>query len=401
MNRNITVALAAAAILGTAGGTYAAVQVANGDGNDPGPSAKPPSGSSPTPGKDDTAKPSDDSKPTDSPKPTPSEDTESTPAPDGLAAPLWITDTAIHDGDKTLQFSGIPEGVWSVERIEGGYLIANGTYDAESYGLYVVSEEDTYAQFVGFVSGTWDVNNEGNQVIGRENGKDRYAIWDLQSRKRVETVVPEVEGAPLTDASSGRAAFAGNDGHVVTEWLDGKVPIAVNTSRPSGDSGIVLRDVTEWAISDDGAWWAGNAPNTDLKNRPDQGVCATGGVFMSAGDGSEPWLNCDFRFYGRTAEISPNGKAALAVDALTDGFGPGGFDQLDLATGASLRGWSAPNMGKNPIYNGRFEDDNTITLMSAFDYDGNGTIIYSCSLGGDCTEVDRYEGDAVLGDSNR
>lgn len=394
MNRNAIIALAAAGIIGTAGGTFAAVQAAGSDNgsdardSDSAASDNPSGSSSSGPSKPSTDDPTDETDQTDE---TPGgTDAPSGPSDGDPGAPLWATSSVIHDGETELSFSGVST-VERIERVADGYLVADGDgYGKKPYGVYLVTERNTAATAVAFVRGTWDVDASGTRIIGYDADDESYGIWDIASQKQTSTF--DNGGGTLEPPQKGRAAFAGTDGILALEWRNpAGDPVVVTTAQDNAEGGIALFGVSDWSISSDGEWFVGNKPNPDTS--ADNGICATGGTFIQAGDGADPWVNCDYRFYGAPT-ITPDGKQALAVDALTDGFGPGGFTALTTADGSAGSSFETPKDAA--VTEGVISSNDVITLRAALSYDGNGTVIYTCDFEGTCDEVARSEAESVI-----
>lgn len=392
MNRNAIIALAAAGVIGTAGGTFAAVQLTGDDGTQAGDqetssSSAPTSAPTKSP-KGGTSSGTSSGAPSGAPTGLPSESQSSAPA--GSGGPLWATSSVIHDGDTELHYSGIGS-VERVERAADGYLVADGDgYGKQPYGVYLVTERNTYATPVAFVRGTWDVDASGTRIIGYDANKPFYGIWDVASQKR--TTKFDNGGGTLEPPEAGRAAFAGPDGLLALEWRNpAGDPVVLTTAQDNAEAGIALTGVSDWSISSDGEWFVGNKPNPDPD--ADSNTCATGGTFIQAGDGAEPWEDCDYRFYGAPT-LTPSGDRALAVDALTDGFGPGGFSVLSTSDGSVTSSFNVPKDAA--VTEGVITSDDEVTLRAALSYDGNGTVIYTCDFEGDCDEVARSEAESVI-----
>lgn len=404
MKRNVLAGLVATAVLGTAGGTFAAVQL-TGDRTEPTASAQDPGSTeaaSPAEEPSQDGATEDAPSTTDGPSQQPTEDPTQEPSTSGSgpAVPstdvLWTTTSVLHDGPKEIHLSGVSGEPMSVQRLADGYLLAFAdrpdAWGNPLQALYVVTEEDPYSDNVIFVRGSWDVDPSGTRLIGWDHDAREYGIWDLDSMKRTETV-QRPDGVQHPQRAI--AGFAGTDGDVVTGWKKDGQAFNWVTDLRSGDGGPALEGVSDWAISDDGSTFLGNTTDPDPKS--EAGVCATGGTFISAGDGAEPWLNCDSRFYNR-AEYSPGETEGLAVPAMTDGFGPGALDRLDTATGERIgqldlfKGVAK----KYPTRVAHYASDDLIALNAAFDVDGDGTVVLLCTLDGSCRKEASTEGVSAL-----
>lgn len=406
MKRNVLAGLVATAVLGTAGGTFAAVQL-TGDGTEPTAATRDPGSTGSTPtgapsksngGEETPTGPTASDEPTQQPTEDPTQEPTATGSEPAVpsADVLWTTTSVLHDGKKKINLSGISGDPMSVERLDDGYLIAFADQADQSgtplQALNVITEDEPYGDGFAWVRGEWDVDPSGTRLIAWENETEQYAVWDLGSLKKTETIEqPEGMQAPEMPI----AGFAGPDGDVVTGWQQDGRPTNWVTELGSGDGGPALQGVTDWTISDDGSTFLGNAPNPDEKS--DAGLCATGGTFGSAGDGGEPWLNCDSRFLDR-GEYSPDGTEGLAVPALTDGFGPGALDRLDATTGKRIAQLDLFKgvAKKYPTRVAHYASDELIALNAAFDVDGDGTVIMLCTLDGACRKEASAEGVSAL-----
>ncbi|UAL29203.1 hypothetical protein K8W59_15700 [Nocardioides rotundus] len=302
------------------------------------------------------------------------------------AAPLWATPGAIHDGDKVIEVKGMGR-INSVRRLpDGGYLATEpatpGSEDPAK-GVYRVSPEGQ-ADLVTFIRGVGDVNADGTRFVGLDLKSDRYVVRDIATgRELAEISVGPRRGSRPT----GRAAYL--DTRVATEWRAPKAKRSyVYAVTPSSDeSPLVLAEgLSEWNVSAEGGRIAGNRPNRDPN--ADSNRCAVIGTLSQ-----KKTIDCGHWFYGAQAAYSPDGSRLLAVPALTDGFGPGRFDVLNSWDGSVEAEVDLPDWAQR----GAFLDEDTLMVKGATDGDGNGTVIYTCELDGQCRETARSEADAVLG----
>lgn len=355
MHRNVVAALAAAAVLGTAGGTIAAVAGAPeeaGRGDDPAASSAP------------------------------------DPAWDGGATgePLWATDTTIHDGDRTRQVDGMG-ALGEVRRLPDGAYLALDRVErpGATAGVYRIGR-DGMAESIGFVSGRGDVDSTGTRFVGLDAERNAYLVLDIADGTVLHTIE---DGVQPGSRPGGAASFAGED--VVTEWeVDGRRRPSVVRSGPDGeDAEEVARGVRNWDVSTDGDILAGNAAPDDL--RAEIVDCARTGPIGDAE--TERSIDCGVRFY-TSAVFSPAGTSVLTVDAMTDGFGPGGFEVLDAATGRSRGEVPTPALTTSGV----FLDEDRLLVQSALNTEGAGARLHTCSIDtATCEEIAVAEGDVRLG----
>lgn len=372
MNRIAVIAVSAAAVLGTVGGTYAATSgVFDSDGSGGDPTASSESGS-PSAG-------ATSEKPTKSPT--------STTSPTGTGEPaqtdgqlLYMEGGTIHDGDTTVQVSGFRIGdVQDLQRISGGWLVIErtGSQDAEFNATFVDSSGATTD--IGTILGTWDVNDDGDSIV---------ALWE--SGPAAETDYQEDPiGYQIRDARSGkvrvqlepdRPGYARSEAgfvedNVVIGWTseDDDPELLQWQSYGAGGFNVIAKGVIGSSTGPTGnritAQTLG-APNSD-----DVG-CLTGG----ATTGDDWWTQCKFTGYPSTPKFSPDGTRLLAVPARTDGFGPGAFAILDADTGKKVQGFRAPEFTADAVW----ADDQGLFIEAYKDADFNGGVIHRCDLSGNC-----------------
>lgn len=302
------------------------------------------------------------------------------------AAPLWATPGAIHDGEKVVEVRGMNR-ISSVRRLpRGGYLateaVSPGTEDP-AQRVYRVSPKGR-ADLVTFVRGVGDVNADGTRFVGLALRSDRYVVREIATgRELAEVSVGPRRGSRPT----GAAAYL--DDRVATEWRAPKAKRSyVSAVTPSSDEPplVLAEGLSEWNVSAEGGRIAGNQPNRDAN--ADSNRCAVTGTL-----GQKKTIDCGHWFYGRQAAYSPDGSRVLAVPALTDGFGPGRFDVLNSWDGSVEAKVDLPDWAQE----GAFLDEDTLMVKGATDGDGTGTVIYVCEVDGQCRETARSEADAVLG----
>lgn len=384
-------AVATAAVIGTTGGAATALRA-----DEPAAAGqRPGTGASATPtGPASSGRPSaDPTAPASSPTPAPTaEPTSAGGSSNGGAstvsqAPLWATPGAIHDGDKVIEVNGMGT-INSVRRLPGGGYLATepatpGSEDPAK-GVYRVSPEGQ-ADLVTFIRGTGDVNADGTRFIGLGLKSDRYVVRDIATGRALAEI--SVGSRPGSEPV-GAAAYVGD--RAATEWrVPGGEESYVYITTPSSDEPPqeIGAGLSQWNAAPQGERFAANVENSDPNAESTRCV----GLIESVG--SRPRTDCNRWFYGAQATYSPDGSRVLAVPAATDGFGPGQFDVLDSEDGSLIAEVDLPDWAQW----GAFLDRDTLVVKGATDGDGNGTVIYTCELDGQCRETARSEADAVLG----
>lgn len=365
MKQTYVATLAAAAMVGTVGGTTLALRSAPNSGSEP--SSNPTATASSSPGSPGSPVP--------------------TSGPIDASQPLWTTPTSIHDGDRVVDVvdMGDIDQVW---RTSNGYLATQTSTPSDpAVGVYRVTP-DGLAELMTFILGRGSVDPTGQQFVGLDLDSRTYQVREIATGKVHFTV----EQGTRPESSPAQAAdFA--PGGVITQWranVNGEQERYLVRSQESeaGTGTEIPGQLMDWASSPSEDLLVGNTRNPDP--RADSGFCLTTGT---SGGGSARVQNCDLSSYGERAVIDSSGTRVLAVPALTDGFGPGRFSVVDMRTGkiqgnVDLPAWSTQ---------GAFLDQDTLVVHGAYNGNGKGTVIYRCELDGGCREVARTEADGQLG----
>lgn len=366
MKQKYVATLAAAAMVGTVGGTTLALRSAPDSASEPSGNPAATAGSGP--------KGPASGSPTSSPAINASE-------------PLWTTPTSIHDGDRVVDVvnMGDIDQVW---RTSDGYLATQTSTPSDpAVGVYRVTP-DGLAQLMTFILGRGSVDPTGQQFIGLDLDSRTYQVREISTGK-VQFAVEEGTRPESSPAPAADFAPAG----VVTQWrasVDGeKERYLVHTQdSDTSTSTEIPAQLTDWASSPTQDLLVGNTRNPDP--RADSGLCLSTGTSRG---GTDRVQNCDLSSYGERAVIDPSGTRVLAVPALTDGFGPGGFSVVDLRTGEVQGSVDLPDWSTQ----GAFLDQDTLVVHGAYNGNGKGTVIYRCELDTGCREVARTEADGQLG----
>lgn len=359
MNRSAAAALAAAAVIGIAGGTFAAATGLGGGEKEKDPGSA--SSSEPTT--------------------TGSTGRTETPTarPNTPAQLLYMDDAQIHDGYTHVAVSGFDlTSVRSLVRIRGGWLVVEGTSDQEpSFDVTVVaSNGDTTP--IGSVSGLWDINEDGSRFVAFGDGA--YRVTDLTSGAVVDVAIKGPEGSD----PAANAAFTGDA--VLTGWVD---PLGNQTVRrtdlTTGKNKDVMSGlISGWTASPRGLLMAGDV---DDDGRP----CIAGGQVV--GDHGDWWDTCDWRFHGLRPQYSPNGEQVLVIPAETDGFGPGLFGVLDSENGRQIGEVDVPDWS----ITAEWGDNDEIFVLGQRDAEDTSAVIYRCRIDQECTTERESQARLVLG----
>jgi hypothetical protein len=357
MNRIATIAIAAAAVAGIAGGTFAATAGPGAD--DPQDAGRGSTGTTTDPGS--------------SPSGTST----------GDPVPFYLAGRTIVDGDDAVALVGITvDNVRSLERVPGGWFVVTATSPQEPAfrGTYVAKDGTTTN--VGRFVGQWDLDEARDSVVARFG--DYYQVRDVTTGE-VTQELPTVKGAdgPLSDA-----AFSGND--VITSWRDSSedqlvVGIDLATGRQYDVTG---GSILNYTTSADGTRLAGEQYRSQEVSGP---TCLAGGP-VDAFD-EDGWETCDWRTNGFLPQFSPDGSRLLTVPYDTEGFGPTSFGILDARTGRVRNELDVPELVTDAVW----ADDDTLYLHGYADGDLTGGTIYECTLTGDCTKTAASKQHIVLG----
>lgn len=357
MRQSHIITLAAAALVGAVGGTTLALT-----GADPGARGTDPAG-----GTSSSAAPS----------------AGRSSGEGAETQPLWATRTSIHDGDRVIDVTNMGN-VGVVWRLPTGYLATEAvSVDQPAVGVYRVSPTGL-ARLVTFIRGQGDVDQSGRRFVGLDSEARQYRVLNIASG----TVVQTVAQGTRPDSRPGEAAAFTPDG-VVTEWRqpDSNSSYLVRTDE-NGDSTELGSYASDWGVSPTGDLLAGNTRNPDRTSNA--GSCLSTG---SLTESDERVQNCELRVYDERAPLSPSGSQVLAVPALTDGFGPGVFAVVDIATGEVRGEVELPPLALA----GALLADDTVLVRASINDSGQGTVIYRCALDARCEEVERTEADGHLG----
>lgn len=371
MNRTTAAALIAAAIVGTTSGAFAATR-----GGDADPGSNPDGAA---PGSRATAKATPSSG-SNAPAPT------SSPYEPPTAAPLlYAAPNAIHDGAKVIPFKG-PHHIHQLARSADGYVVAEPTSSQEaSFELWTIDAKGRTNDFASVI-GIWDLNANGNRLVGTDSETGKVTVWDLANGNPVAT------WSGTTDAT-GRAGFAG-DMVLVTQLGDDAAADLVRWSPDTGISKKIGIGYEELSLSGGGSYLAG-ASGPEGVPATDNTCLHLQSTWMSRK--RVDWTTCDWRAYGDAAKFSPNGTRLLAVPKETDGFGPGQFGVLDASDGPGdlVARINAPAR----TLGAQWADDDHLFLYGANTDDPantKGSWIQRCDLKGTCTKEVRSSQDLIV-----
>lgn len=348
MNRTSAAALAAAAVLGIVGGSYAATL-----GIDL--------------GKDDGQR-AGDQQSTTSPEPSTPTRSSETPAPSSPAQLLYMDSGTIHDGYTHVTVEDVDiKRVSALVRIRGGWLVVTSTSPEKSTfrGMVVTASGDQTD--LGLFDGSWDINADGTQFVALY--EDGYRVTPLMDEEAVDVDLSGPAGATATAT----AAFAGEA--VLTGWTSasGK-PMTLRTELSNGRSRVVpTGELTGWTASPRGLLMSGEVVGEATS-------CLEGGRVL--GDHADWWRTCDWRGYGLRPQYSPDGEQLLVVPSDTEGFGPTLYGVLDSETGKIRQEIQPPES----TIGAEFGDNDEVFVLVQKDAEGAGQEIYRCKLGEKCTK---------------
>ena len=353
MNRIATMAIAAAAVAGIAGGTFAATS--GGDPDDSRGGAPGSGGSSPSGSAD----------------------------PEDGPVPFYLAGRTLVDGDDAVALVGITvDNVRSLERVPGGWFLVTATSPQEPAfrGTFVAQDGETTD--VGAFAGQWDLDAERDSVVARFG--DYYEVRDVTTGE-VTQEITTVKGAagPLSNA-----AFSGDD--VITSWRDSRESeFVVGVDLDSGRQyDVTSSGLLNFTTSVDGLQVVGEQFRSQEVSGP---TCLAGGP-VDAFD-EEGWDTCDWSTNGLLPQLSPSGTQLLTVPYETEGFGPTSFGILDVANGRVRSEFDVPEL----VTDGVWADNDTLFLHGYADGDLRGGVIYECSLTGDCTKIAVSKQHVLLG----
>ena len=351
MNRTLAAALAAASVLGIAGGAFAASHVPTSAPSRPAASSSS-SSSSPLP--------------------------SSSPVP--ATEPLLYADPGeIHDGSTVVRTPAKGQ-VGDVARVEGGYVLTTKASTQEpAFHLYVVSDSGETTKLAD-TFGTFAVSPDGMQVASLASTDLHVHIWDVTNGAPRGTWMPPRHVQP-----NGHVAFDGRTVVVGAETFGGRPRVYLWTPE-SGSSRQVsssLRSVTAA-----GGYVAGLVTS----DTPDLGeFCLT--AWRPAAP-QYRWRNCTLAADHLTGpEFSPNGKRVLASPARADGFGPGSISAVEVTSGDPV----ATFLAGDGTYGARWADDTHVWVSGPSNADATDTVIRRCNLAGECTVAARVPQRAVVG----
>ncbi len=356
MNRTTAAALIAAGVVGLVGGTVSAVVRGSS-----GPTASSPPGSSPSP----------------------------SPSPRTV---LYAGDKTIHDGDQRIRYRAPFDTPDRLVRSATGYLIAQSTSPQEpSFRIYAVAEDGATTR-VADVLGDWDVNEQGDHVVGTDLDSGRVTTWDLTGSPTARG--PKYDG-PATAVWQG-------DRVLISAHLDSQDPWRLFTWDPTSGKTkqTAVPGMADLTVSPDGTL-LGGAVGVEGFTTDNANPCLR--VAATPGSPATEWTTCDWRANGGATQLfSPAGTRVLAVPAQTDGFGPGQFATFSAEKGPSggVRTFLTPDLTMDAAW----LDEDHLLLIGATDADltpETGRWIRLCDLTGECTEVTtRAPGKLVLGEQS-
>ena len=346
MNRIATTAIAAAAVAGIAGGTFAATS---------GFGADDPQGTGSTTGTSASA----------------------------TAGPFYLDGRTLVDGDTKVPVKGVTvDNVMSLERVSGGWFVVTATSPQEPAfrGTYVTPDGSTTD--VGEFLGQWDVDAEGDSVVALFG--DSYEIRDVTTGE----VTQELNTVRGADGPLGDAAFAGDD--VIAAWRDAdENKLLVGTDPATGRAyDVTGTPLLNFATSPDGEHLAGERFRSQEVDGP---TCLNGGP--TDGIDESGWETCDWRTNALKPQFSPDGSRLLAVPYATEGLGPTKLGVLDAATGEVTAEVDLPDLATDAVW----ADGDTLLVHGYANADLTGGLVYECNLSGDCEQVVSSKRNIVLG----
>lgn len=363
MNRNAIAALAAAAVVGIAGGTAAAVMNS----------------------RDHTGVPTTAG----SPRPSPG------PASAGASDILYAAPGKIHDGDKIVSFRQ-PRGTMDqLVRVRDGYVIGVQKSVEEPTATLVHVSPDGHTNRIADVRGFWDLDQGGTRIVGIPFPSGPITVWD----------------------TAGKALARWRSFSTDTKVVFSGAQVLASVATPSGragmyrlirwnpDTGVARRlqqsGMANLAASVDGHQLLGYV---DPQGNPNSEQALCSGMIpspiFSRDDGSHSFTTCDWRANDPIINpFSPDGSKVLMVPAMTDGFGPGSFATFSAQTGPirDLRTFRTPERTLSGSWSGNRHILLVGSTTGSLEPD-DGSWIKRCTLTGSCTEIARLEhGTMVLG----
>jgi hypothetical protein len=359
MNRTSAAALAAAAVLGIVGGTYAATL-----GIDFG---------------DDGGRGAGEQETTQSPEPsTPTRSVE-TPAPSSPAQLLYMDRNEIHDGYTHVAVGDIDiKSVSALVRIRGGWLVVTSTSpeEAEFRGTVVAASGEQTD--LGAFDGHWDINVDGTLFVAHH--EDGYRVTHLMD----DAVIDFDLSGPPGATTAATAAFTGNA--VLTGWISTSGERTTHRTELGKDKTATIStgDLTSWTASPRGLLMTGEVLDEATS-------CLEGGRVL--GDHGDWWRICDWRGYGLRPQYSPDGEQLLVVPSDTEGFGPTLYGVIDSETGKIRQEIQPPES----TIGAEFGDNDEVFVLVQKDVEGGGQAIYRCRYGDECTKERESSARLVLG----
>jgi hypothetical protein len=357
MNRTSAAALAVAAVIGIAGGTYTA---SVGIGTD-----------------DDGGRQAGEQKTSRTPSPTKSATDEETRPPSSPAQLLYMDAGQIHDGYTHVEFEDLDlKSVAALVRIRGGWLVvtSDGPDETALSGTVVTgSGEQTD---LGSFEGSWDINADGTQFVALF--EDGYRVLTLSDATEVDVDL----SAPPGSTATATAAFAGDA--VLTGWTASTEVTTLRTDLTTGRrKAVPTGQLTGWTASPRGLLMAGEVVDEATS-------CLEGGRVL--GDHDDWWRTCDWRGYGLRPQYSADGEQLLVVPADTEGLGPTLYAVLDSETGRVTEEIAPPESTVAAEWG---DNDEVFVLVQKGARSGRA--IYRCRLGEECTKEKESATRLVLG----
>ncbi len=373
------IALAAAALVGTAGGVVFAI---TGPGASPAEhSATPSTASAPT----STASPSATKG-----SPSPSEAPFGSGNAEDNVPLLYVADKEIHDGDKVIPIGGIDGlGVQSVDRLARGYLV--GTIpgdDQASDNLHIVDSEGRTRHLAKAFS-SYDINLAKDRIVAIDYVTELAVVWSDEGEVIAESKEPV--GYP----AEGAVGFVEDDVAIVSTSSKGSQTSLHWNLSMSKTTKVSSPGVRGMGMSPGGSYLAGSTITGGPNEDPCLGVASDERV-------QEPreWTACGWRSFGLQAQFSPDNRLVLAVPVLTDGFGPSEFAAFGVREGPKKPAgrFKTPDLTTDA----KWADSAHLWLTGARDKDYDfkaGAWIRECDLDGRCETVVTTEtpGGIVLG----
>lgn len=305
---------------------------------------------------------------------------------------LYAGAGVIHDGDRTVKYRAPFATPDRLVRSSRGWLISKDT-DSEVHPhaarLYSVAPDGSTTE-VAEVADAWDVNEQGDRVVGADVETGAVKVWDLDGDVVATWPGPQGVVRPVWSGDLVLASAVvpedGDPGGESGLWSMFRWNVATGDSRQLDVVGL-----PELSASRDGGLLAGSV-GTEGVPVIEQNYCL---AVMNTPGRADPdhWDTCDWRLNGgRSGDFSPNGTRILAVPSETDGFGPGLFATFSASAGPSegLQKFQAPDWTMDATW----LDEEHLLVMGATDGnldDKSGSWLQRCDLRGECEEVARSE----------